>query len=369
MTVKSAIANNVEPAPAKPARRLVALDSLRFVAAAAVLMQHGIEQQGPLGRSIVGWLSPGVFGVALFFLISGFVIAMSVGKCLDLRSFCIRRLLRIYPLVLVAFAVVAVLAQITDWSAFAAARRASASDWIINLLLVQDYFGVESIEGVTWTLSLELVWYGIFAIMIAKRGEAFVGPFLIAFSTVLLVAAIVSLAIHHRIPLGRPGMVYAAVLGCRVYAYHVGRLPGRLMVRDAAIFAGVMTTCNVISFGYFAHPSITVGQAVVPWLAATALFLFVTTNPAVYQSRLIQNRLLAWLGAMSFSIYLLHPIALAMAEAITRSAGMLPIALVITLLLAMAAYRLVERPAMALSRRLTPRQPMALPPATISGAR
>jgi peptidoglycan/LPS O-acetylase OafA/YrhL len=346
----------------KPAQRLVVLDSLRFIAAAAVLFQHGVEQQGAIGQWIVGLLSPGVFGVALFFLISGFVIPMSAGRRFDPRSFAIRRVLRIYPLVLVAFVAVAILARATDWPAFDPARAARPSDWIANLLLVQDYVGAQPIHGVTWTLSLELIWYGMFAVMIAWRGERFAGPLLVVFPLALLGGAALSLAIEHRIPLARPGMVYAAVLGCRVYAWHAGRLSGGRLAIDAMVFTGVMTLCNFVSFGHFAHPSITLWQAVVPWLAATGFFLLVMTNAGVRESRIFDNRVLPLLGAMSFSIYLLHPIGLAAAEAVTRTAWSLPLGLGLTLLLSIAGYRLVELPAMMLSKRLTPRQPMVLPP-------
>lgn len=342
-------------AKSRPMGRLVILDSLRFVAAAAVLFQHGVEQQGAIGQRIVAALSPGVFGVALFFLISGFVIPMSAGRRFDLRSFAIRRMLRIYPLVLVTFAVVAILGRLTPWPAFETARVGSAYDWAANLLLIQDYVGAQSIHGVTWTLSLELAWYGLFAAMMAWRGDRFAEPLLIVLPIALLGAAALSVAIAHRIPLARPGMVYAAVLGCRTYAYHTGRLTGRTLAIEAIIFTSVMTICNLVSFGHFVHPTITLGQAVVPWLAATAFFMLVMTNNAIRTSRIFDNRPLSWLGAMSFSIYLLHPIALAAAESVTTSVWSLPLALGLTLLLSMLAYRTIELPAIALARRLTPR--------------
>ncbi len=348
--------------PLNPQHRLVALDSLRFVAAAGVLFQHGVEQQGAIGQQIVAALSPGVFGVALFFLISGFVIPLSAGRNFTVRSFAIRRVLRIYPLVLVAFAAVALLASLTDWPAFDNARHASHFDWIANLLLVQDYVGALPIHGVTWTLSLELIWYSIFAVMLSWRGERFAEPLVIAFPLVLLGMAALSLAINHRIPLARPGMIYAAVIGCRVYAYQAGRLAGRRLAIEAGIFTIVMTVCNLVSFGHFVHPSITVWQAVVPWLLAIVFFLTVTVFPAVRGSALFDNRWLPWLGAMSFSIYLLHPFALAIAEAVSPSGWSLPLALVLTLAMSMVSYRLIELPFVRLSKTLTPRRPIALPP-------
>jgi len=340
---------------AAPKQRLVVLDSLRFVAAAAVLIQHGVEQQGAIGQRIVGTLSPGVFGVVLFFLISGFVIPLSAGRQFVLGDFAIRRLLRIFPLVLVTLAAVFVLSRLTDWAAFDAARAASARDWAANIALVQDYVGSLPIHGVTWTLSLELVWYGLFALMLRWRGADFAQPLLIAFPVVLLTAAAMSLAIHHRIPLARPGMIYAAVIGCRAYAFQAGRLAGRKLAIEALIFMLVMTACNVISFGHFVHPSITMWQAVIPWLLATLFFLLVIGIPQVRRSRLFDNRLLPWLGAMSFSIYLLHPIALAAAEAAVSATWRLPLGLALTLALSFLGYRLIELPAVALSKRLTTR--------------
>jgi peptidoglycan/LPS O-acetylase OafA/YrhL len=341
------------PAVARPQQRLVMLDSLRFIAATAVLAQHALEQQGTIGRAIVGLLSPGVFGVVLFFLISGFVIPLSAGRRFNLRSFAIRRLLRIFPLTLVTFAIVALLAQLTAAPAFDAARAATARDWVANLLLVQDYVGAPSIHGVTWTLSLELIWYAIFALTLSWRGKRFAEPLLILFPVMLLAAAAASIFIHHRIPLARPGMIYAAVIGCRVYAFRQGDVNARRLAIEAAIFAIVMTACNAVSFGYFAHHSITVWQAIVPWLAAIAFFLGVAAVPAVGNSRIFDNRLLPALGAMSFSIYLLHPIALVAAEAISASPWCLPIALALTVALATAGYQLIELPGVILSKRLT----------------
>ncbi len=200
------LAATTTPVGAPTRRRVGALDGLRFVAAAAVLFQHGVEQQGALGQKIVAALSPGVFGVVLFFLISGYVIPMSAGKTFDLRRFVIRRVLRIYPLVLVAFAIAALLSQLTAWPSLANARSASTEGWIANLLLIQDYIGITAIHGVTWTLSLEFFWYALFAGLTLWKGKRFAEPLLIGLPLVLLAMGVLSWVIDHRLPLARPGV-------------------------------------------------------------------------------------------------------------------------------------------------------------------
>jgi len=145
--------NNISSS--KLLHRIVFLDALRFIAAAAVLLQHSLEQNGELGRQFCDIFSPGVFGVVLFFIISGFVIPMAAGKTFELRRFAIRRIFRIYPLVLFAFAAVAIVGSFGNLPEFAMVKSASLGDWVANLLLIQDYVHVEPLLGVTWTLSLE----------------------------------------------------------------------------------------------------------------------------------------------------------------------------------------------------------------------
>ena len=80
--------------------RLPALDSLRAIAALAVLSFHytsGYERVvGPHIRPVpnVEW---GHFGVELFFVISGFVIAWTLERSSSLADFAFGRVARLYP--------------------------------------------------------------------------------------------------------------------------------------------------------------------------------------------------------------------------------------------------------------------------------
>jgi len=79
--------------------------------------------------------------VVLFFLISGFVIPLSVRHAFDPGHFVLRRLLRIYPLYLAALALLvagAGLGLLPEWAWLGTAKP---QVWLANLLLVQDYVG------------------------------------------------------------------------------------------------------------------------------------------------------------------------------------------------------------------------------------
>lgn len=344
--------------PSSNLHRIIFLDALRFIAAAAVLLQHSLERYGELGRKFCDAVSPGVFGVVLFFVISGFVIPMTAGKTFELRRFAIRRVFRIYPLVIFAFSAVAIAGWFGNLPEFAMARSASLGDWAANLLLIQDYVHVEPLLGVTWTLSLEFAWYALFAASLLCLGRRFDDWLAIGAPLAMIALVAASIWFGHRLPLGRIGMIYIAILGCRTYRHFIGEISARRLAIDASVFIIVTTIGNVVSFGYFRHPNITMMQAVVPWIVAPVLFLFVSGIPRVNHSKFFNSTVLGWLGAISFSTYLLHPLALAVAKAYSPSDISLIVGLLLTLLLSIVGYRFVEMPGQALGRQLTLRSGM-----------
>jgi peptidoglycan/LPS O-acetylase OafA/YrhL len=338
--------------PAATTARVAFLDTLRFIAAGAVLFQHVAEKSGKFGQWAVAMLSPGVFGVVLFFIVSGFVIPMAAGRRFDLKTFVIRRVFRIYPLVLVAFALMALLGYGTDLAAFSAMKSATLHDWLANLLLVQDYFGITPIWGVTWTLSIEFAWYAIFAVALLKLGRRFDDKLVIIAPLVQVALVGVSLLIGHRLPLARIGMIYAAILGCRAFRAQDGQLMPRRVCIDTGIFVVTMVISNIVSFGYYRHPNITMNEALVPWLVAPVLFMLVACVPNVRHSALVTNRLTGRLGSISFSTYLLHPFAMGLASAFVPSSLFSVTCILLTLVLSMLGYWLVELPGQALGKRI-----------------
>jgi peptidoglycan/LPS O-acetylase OafA/YrhL len=335
------------------AARIAFLDTLRFIAAASVVVQHSFDRGHGPATDLVALVSPGVFGVVLFFIISGFVIPLTAEKGFKLGKFAIRRIFRIYPLVLFALLAAAAAGNFADLPDFRNGESRDIGMWLANLLLVQDYFGEPAVLGVTWTLSLEFAWYGLFAVAMMCLGRRFDRWLIIVAPLGMILLTILSLLIQHRFPLGRIGMIYIAIFGCRIYRYFANEITLRRLLIDGGVFWLTTTLSNIVSFGYFRHPNITLWEAVIPWTMAPALFLAVCTVPYLRQLRLLNGGVLANLGAVSYSTYLLHPFALSLANKYASPGGAFAVGAVGTLLFSLIGYRCVELPGQAIGRRLT----------------
>lgn len=333
--------------------RLNYVDALRLLAAGLVVFQHIAERHADATTAPLVALAPGVMGVVLFFLVSGFVIPFSIRRGLDPRAFMIRRLFRIYPLYLVALAIVAIggwTGLLAQWSDV---QTASPARWIGNLLLVQDLVGVKPVLGVSWTLIIELAWYALFAAALLHFRDRAALALSIAIPASLIALALLSLAIDTRIPLARPAMIYAAVLGYQAFLHRDGSLTRRQFRLAVATFFGVTWLINWVSFGHFAHPHITLGQALGPWTVAPLLFFAVVFIPRIRNAPVLTTGLLPAIGAASYSVYLLHPVAIAAAEQHSPAGLAVPVALGLTLAMSWIGYRWVERPGIALGRILS----------------
>lgn len=99
----------------------------------------------------------GAIGVALFFLVSGFVIPISLEK-MGSAKFLLRRIFRLYPVyivgLLITFLVLAASARMNNTQ-----FNFTIIDYLKNVTLFRDWFWVPSIDNVNWTLENEIKFY------------------------------------------------------------------------------------------------------------------------------------------------------------------------------------------------------------------
>lgn len=141
-----------------PSAREVELDALRGIAAVAVVAYHYTTLYGQqVGH--VGGLSLDVafgnYGVHLFFLISGFVIFMTLERTRTAMDFVVSRFSRLFPAYWAAMAITASVIYTVGLSG----QRLHAHDLLLNVTMVQDFLGAEELDGSYWTLEVELFFY------------------------------------------------------------------------------------------------------------------------------------------------------------------------------------------------------------------
>lgn len=149
--------------------RILELDGLRGLAALAVLMFHYTYRY----QELYGFTSEspflfrlGYLGVPLFFIVSGFVIFMTVERTEKPLDFVFSRFSRLYPTFwagVLTTTLIVFVSKLSDQNGDLLVR--SPFEVAINLTMLQEFFGVKPVEGVYWTLTRELLFYGLVLIL------------------------------------------------------------------------------------------------------------------------------------------------------------------------------------------------------------
>lgn len=147
-------------------KRFTEIDALRGIAAIVVVLYHYIilydEKFGHLKEDYIDILSFGHYGVQLFFIISGFVIYMSVLKVKSFKDFLTKRAIRLYPTYIFAIIVTATVVGLSSVDTL----KTGVTDAFINMTMFQDFFGVKNVDGVYWSLRVELTFYLLMALLL-----------------------------------------------------------------------------------------------------------------------------------------------------------------------------------------------------------
>ncbi|WP_067906821.1 acyltransferase family protein [Actinomadura rubrobrunea] len=331
--------------------RLRVLDLLRFVAASAVMLFHftGVadrRQWGQDPRELFPelWFTRfGQYGVDLFFIISGFVILMSVwGRTPG--DFAVSRVSRLFPAYWfsVAFAL-AVFAATGLYAEYGPGTENMWQRFLPNLTMLQRGAGVSHMEGLYWTLWVELHFYALIALLV-WRGVTYnrCVAFMIGWLLLGLYAQegdsqlLKALLIPDWAPNFIAGMAFFLI-----YAYGSNIVPWLLVAASWAL-ATAYWPRHIERWLYWHGVHEYVSPAVI-----TAIFL---TMALVATHRLdwIRWRRLTVLGALTYPLYLVH---LTVLRPVTHYLypqygrwQVLAIAVAVALLLAYLVYRLVEQP-------------------------
>jgi len=357
--------------PAMPRQRYAHLDALRAVAALAVMVEHlfgDLLRQAPaatgpmstLARSVVENLSLGRFGVVLFFLISGFVVPFSITGERPLRHFAISRLFRLYPAFWLALAVLAAMAWLSG-------DVPGTATVLANLTMAPPLFGQPWLSPIHWTLFVELVFYGLVALLFAVGALRQVGA-LLALSLVLIAATVLPVQLRTHgitsLPVQYLGLHLSfLLLGLLLRLWLVEERRGARLAAMVLVLAQLAGVLSVAQFS-LARGDNFIMEGLRPVLAAYVL-AFAVFLAAIRLER-PRSVLLARIGLTSYSMYLFHGSVNALVYRVLPLTGELgDIATMLactglTLALSLLVYRMVERPMIRLGRRIA--SPRAVPP-------
>jgi len=151
--------------------RFYEIDLLRFLAALAVVLYHytfrGFAEGGysPVEYPLLGEVFKyGTYGVQLFFMISGFVILMTASKR-DAAHFVISRITRLYPAFWVCVSFTALFIVWKGGGLF----QVGWLQYLLNLTMISGFAGVEMVDGVYWTLLVEMKFYALIFVLLMFR--------------------------------------------------------------------------------------------------------------------------------------------------------------------------------------------------------
>ncbi|WP_028584993.1 acyltransferase family protein [Desulfogranum mediterraneum] len=264
--------------------RFKVLDGWRGVSISLVLAGHLL----PLG--IKRWQMNGAVaatGMVLFFILSGFLITNILVKDNDIKSFLIRRVMRIFPL---AWSVLAVTLFLKD---------ASSHQWFSSFLFYANWppMGLMDITSHYWSLCVEVQFYFLIAMLVylLKEKSFWLIPIFSVFITLFRMSNGVEMAIntYYRIDEILAGCILALI-------YHSD-------FSNVKSFIGKLNPFLLFALLIFsAHPLSGVTNYFRPYIAMLLVGSTLFSDSSWKFDFLLKNRFLFYLASISFALYIFH---------------------------------------------------------------
>ncbi|HKD78678.1 MAG TPA: acyltransferase [Candidatus Angelobacter sp.] len=352
------------------------LDVLRFFAFLGVFVFHAAPRSidfyaaagfpSRLSTFLISTFGAGAYGVDLFFALSSYLITSLLLRerettgALDLRSFYIRRILRIWPLYLgfVAFASIAALllpGQNLPLR-YIAGYTLLAGNWIYVFYGLPASFAIP-----LWTVSIEEQFYLAWPLALRKatvRAIAAGAVALLLVANVWRIALVLAGAPAQAMEYNTFTRLDPIALGI-LMALFKNRLPAfSRRQRFALLSGGVAAWIATFWFTVCLYPS-----RLCTWQSAVGHFLTAVASAAILlsvmgaQNPFLRNKRLLYLGKISYGLYVLHEFAHFCAMRLLPAATPLQviaqsvIGLALTIVLAVLSYRWLESPFLRLKER------------------
>ncbi|MBE0578506.1 acyltransferase [Devosia sp.] len=397
-------------------QRLLGADFLRAIACVMVLLHHlvfrmDLSRAPDMAEPIMLFLVMGSFGVSIFFVLSGFLLARPFWLALDrgepmpsLRIYALRRAARILPGFWVALTVSLVFSITVSGSPLDAEHILR---FLAGFLLVSDWhwltlFPVDN-NGPLWSIGFEVTSYLLLpfclAILFALRLRAL--PARLAWLGIILAV----LALHWLVVQWAPideverGWKHGLLGGAKAWMprfnpigffgiFALGALAAGIQVRLAALRHWAFDGLGLLALAavggtmavYVGRPTEGFGLLGIPYgfpVVPIAIGLALVALPSsVLAGRLLDNRIARFIAKISFGIYIWHFLIIVLMVRLLPpsfqtggehgwSIWLWSSATVIILSIALAtlSFHLLEQPVVRWARRLEKRERLEPAPA------
>lgn len=276
------------PAPGAGSERQPVLDGVRAISILAVLWTHlfPLRVGGiPLNESL------GIFGMALFFILSGYLITGQLLKQPPVSSFVARRLLRVVPAAWICLALV--------WWMWPVGL-----DTALSYLLFYANLPPQRLVPPTdhfWSLCVEVQFYMLAALMLWLRVRAIWWLF------PALLLAITALRIGHQVTASSitwfraDDLLAGACLALMMHSRHW------VAVKAQLARAGLVPLLLIalLACSFLPHPGLNPLSFLRPYVAA-AFVATLMAQPAHPLSRVLGGSTLAYIATVSYALYIWH---------------------------------------------------------------
>lgn len=245
------------------------------------------------------------FGVELFFGISGYVIVGALARAPSLRAFAWDRVTRIYPVLWASLLVITLLAAIAGrW-------QPSLGDWLLNFAAPPPFIHVPQINPAAWSLGYEMTFYALCAAAWWLRSLGVRWWLGIA-----IVVGVIMVALFPRAILMGAGVAIAANRLDGSRWQWLGRFPFISLIAFLILWRTIELFWGTPMF-YVSPIRLPLGQwlTMVPAIMAVAV-LGTMALKGIVDGRgpfcaFLRTRPMLWLGTISYSFYLWHPVVMA----------------------------------------------------------
>lgn len=280
--------------------RFEELDALRGIAALLVVVFHFTmgKKEAELGFFL------GNTGVDLFFMISGFVILLSLEHVKKLGQFIINRISRLYPTYWASVTLVFIVILLNGLynSDF---EKVSVVQYLGNLTMFQFYLRIPNLDGPYWSLIIELLFYSVMAVLYHFKCLKFlnwIGVVLTLFTVCILYFSYDALWVQRIFFSYFPLIQYWPLFFSGILFYQL--ITKKIQLAKHYVLIVFCLIAQVILFEYSGRSGsfIVVEEYVFMLIVYFSLFtLFVNGK-----LKFIISKPLLFLGKISFALYLIH---------------------------------------------------------------